>query len=921
MRPVKLTMSAFGPYAGIVTLELDKLGKSGLYLITGNTGAGKTSIFDAITYALFGEASGDNRASTTFRSKYAVPETPTEVELLFEYRDKLYRIKRNPEYVRPKLKGDGFAVKKANAELYYPDRTVVTKLKEVNKAVTDILGIDREQFRQIAMIAQGDFLKLLLASTAERKVIFQKIFHTNGYAMLQKRLGEEASVLENEYKRLKQSIEQYVGGIMCNAEDTLSIEAEKAKSGEYTVEEIDVLLKKLIINDEELEEKFKEKYTEADNKLNDITKLLTKAERYSEDKQKLERLIEQMSEETEKHKILKNRAEQEEARQPEIRKLSEITAELKAELPNYTEADNKRNELVRLDECISKTLLSLNDKKRANDKLRNEIEKMKPKLKELENCGEQQAKLDAEKKELSVRIKAVDTLKNELKAIKQLKAGLVSAQKDYLSFYKDSERQRSIYESGYKLYLDEQAGILAQELKENEPCPVCGSIHHPTPAHKSEKAPSENQLESMRKNSEAAEKKAAEASSRASGIKSSYNEKRNSVMNFAKQTFETDKYSTVAELLTDKEQENKILSERLNSNEEALKLRITERKRLSESLPKKEEELEKNNKELEQLERSILTSRTERENIQKRLSELDARLKFSSVKEADSEIKRLQDSQRSLENIYRKAKDELNSSEKRIAALQSAAQELKNGMQDKSNIDIASVKEKQTELLNERDMFAENGRRALSRLTANRAVLKNISKNVSAMQKTEERRKWVKALSDTANGTITGKEKIMLETYIQMTYFDRIIDRANIRLMIMSGGQYELKRRRESGNLRSQSGLELDVVDHYNGSEREASTLSGGESFKASLSLALGLSDEIQSSSGGITLDTMFVDEGFGSLDDESLQQAIRALAELTEGNRLVGIISHVSELKEKIEKQIIVEKQITGGSIAEIHI
>ena len=216
MRPVILTMSAFGPYAGKVTLELDKLGKSGLYLITGNTGAGKTSIFDAITYALFGEASGDNRTSTTFRSKYALPETTTEVELVFEYGEKRYRIKRNPEYIRPKLKGDGLAVKKANAELYYPDGTVVTKLKEVNKAVTDILGVDREQFRQIAMIAQGDFLKLLLASTSERKEIFQKIFHTNGYAILQKKLSEEANRLENEYKYLRQSIDQYINGIICD---------------------------------------------------------------------------------------------------------------------------------------------------------------------------------------------------------------------------------------------------------------------------------------------------------------------------------------------------------------------------------------------------------------------------------------------------------------------------------------------------------------------------------------------------------------------------------------------------------------------------------------------------------------------------------------------------------------------------------
>ena len=341
MRPVILTMSAFGPYAGKVTLELDKLGKSGLYLITGNTGAGKTSIFDAITYALFGEASGDNRTSTTFRSKYALPETPTEVELVFEYGEKRYRIKRNPEYIRPKLKGDGLAVKKANAELYYPDGTVVTKLKEVNKAVTDILGVDREQFRQIAMIAQGDFLKLLLASTSERKEIFQKIFHTNGYAILQKKLSEEANRLENEYKYLRQSIDQYINGIICDDDNVLSIEVRKAKNGECTAEETDILLEKLIMNDKKYEEELSEKYAEADKRYNDITKLLTKAERYKEDEKKLEKLTAQLVEETVKSSEFKSRVQQEEARQPEIKKLSESIAELKAELPDYTEADSK----------------------------------------------------------------------------------------------------------------------------------------------------------------------------------------------------------------------------------------------------------------------------------------------------------------------------------------------------------------------------------------------------------------------------------------------------------------------------------------------------------------------------------------------------------------------------------------------------
>ena len=223
MRPNKLIMSAFGPYAGRVELNLDKLGKSGLYLITGDTGAGKTTIFDAITYALFGEASGDNRETTMFRSKYADLDTPTLVELYFSYGDKEYYVKRNPEYERPRTRGDGVTTEKANAELKLPDGRIITKLKEVNNAIVEILGVDRNQFTQIAMIAQGDFLKLLLASTDERKKIFQKLFKTQNYYVLQEKLKSESGKLSHEYDEIKSSIEQYINGIACNEDNVLSI--------------------------------------------------------------------------------------------------------------------------------------------------------------------------------------------------------------------------------------------------------------------------------------------------------------------------------------------------------------------------------------------------------------------------------------------------------------------------------------------------------------------------------------------------------------------------------------------------------------------------------------------------------------------------------------------------------------------------
>ena len=240
-------------------------------------------------------------------------------------------------------------------------------------------------------------------------------------------------------------------------------------------------------------------------------------------------------------------------------------------------------------------------------------------------------------------------------------------------------------------------------------------------------------------------------------------------------------------------------------------------------------------------------------------------------------------------------------------------------MQDKDEFDADAAVERRNEIVQKRSALESEFRDLHHRTETNREVLRQIEKQSAAIADVEKRWMMVGPLADTANGNLSGKEKIMLETYVQMAYFDRIIERANTRFMVMSGGQYELKRRREADNNRSQSGLSLDVVDHYNGTERSVKTLSGGESFKASLSLALGLSDEIQASAGGIQLDTMFVDEGFGSLDEESLQQAMRALNGLAEGNRLVGIISHVPELREKIDRQIIVRKDRSGGSRVEV--
>ena len=294
-------------------------------------------------------------------------------------------------------------------------------------------------------------------------------------------------------------------------------------------------------------------------------------------------------------------------------------------------------------------------------------------------------------------------------------------------------------------------------------------------------------------------------------------------------------------------------------------------------------------------------------------------LRFGGKAEAEQAVLSIEKVMAEMKADFNRAQKALADSKERIAGYKASIERLSKQISSDCVLDKEMEQKKKEALIEKKRAEDADSKVLHSRIEANQLALANIRAKVGELGVLETHYAWVKALSNTANGTISGKEKVMLETYIQMTYFDRIIARANTRFMVMSGGQYELKRRKEAENNRSQSGLDLDVIDHYNGTERSVKTLSGGESFKASLSLALGLSDEIQASAGGVKLDTMFVDEGFGSLDEESLDQAMKALSSLADGNRLVGIISHVADLKNRIDKQIVVTKQRSGGSRAEI--
>ena len=915
MRPLKLTISAFGSYADKTEIDFEKLGKSGLYLITGDTGAGKTTIFDAITYALYGEASGDNRDDPKmFRSQAAKPSTPTEVSLEFEYSGKIYTVRRNPEYERPKAKGDGMTKQTAKAELICPDKSVLSKPKEINQKINDILGIDRNQFAQIAMIAQGEFRKLLFAGTDERQKIFQKLFHTENYTELQKRLKDKKKEIEDENKAIQSSVKQYISGIESN--DYYQMDVNKAKNGEISVGEIVELLNELIQSDHIKYDELTAIQKEVETKITDINSLLQKAEEYNKHQQALQYNTNRLSQEQEKLSGLQTELEKAKSREPEIDELIKKINVLESQLTKYDELDKKQKDISELDKKIEKYAQQLTRCGELEEDLKKEISALKSEFELLKNCDVKKEKLESMKKELNDNISKISKLEKDMSDFSITERNLEEAQKDYIQKRSAKESKRELYAYHERAYLDAQAGILAENLHEGQPCPVCGSLSHPCLAVKPENAPTKQELDKLKADMEKADNAVAKASETANSLNTLIDEKRKNISVNAKELFDEIDFDKIPESL---EEKNLDCKEKLNKIETELKEienNIQRKNKIEKQIPDKENELSAIADKKAELNKKQLTDEATRKSEKDRVSELLEELgEFDSKSLAKNEIRRLSDIKKDISEKIKRAENNVIDCKNKISGYDSAIKENEKALKDKVEIDIETEKQHKNDLKNQTDELSAQIKSIYSRLDSNKKILTNISEQIENSLETEKKLNYIKPLSDTANGGISGKAKLSLETFIQQTYFDRILERANVRLLMMSDNQYEMKRRREARDNQSKSGLDIDVIDHHTNSERDVKTLSGGEAFKASLSLALGLSDEIQASAGGICLDTMFVDEGFGSLDEESLHQAMKALSTLSKSNKLIGIISHVSELKNQIDKQIIVTKEKDGSS------
>ena len=808
MKPLKLIMSAFGPYAERTEIDFSLLGEQGLYLITGDTGAGKTVIFDAICYALYGETSGGVRDASMLRSQYATADVPTFVELTFCLRGQKYVVRRNPEYRRPAKRGTGTTVERASSELCFPsERQPLTKSGEVDKEIKELLGLDYKQFTQIAMIAQGQFRRFLDTNTEERSKIFRDLFHTVFYQNVQERLKRAAIDKGNECKELQRSTAQFLSGISCESYPEQQAKLSFWRERDFTAcaGEALELLAEVVADDE--------------------------AKREQNAAQKNELLTKQ-----------KNLADQLQV----FAKLDELAAAVrKAQAEEAALARSIEGEAVA---------------KLAREQTLEAAEKALAEAK--------QAQLDVAKEQ-----GAQQRLEMQERALKDLQ--------DMLSRY-NSEKQRHLHKQGeYKqaksiydnneaqaknlrrLFSEAQAGFLAATLAEGQPCPVCGSVTHPNLAHKADDVPTEEAV------------KAAEQA-----VTIAYGE--------------VEKIIEAGKLLKRhcEEQQQQLLAKSMeffsSSDFAALPQRL----------------------------------QTEQQSVNMQLRELGERLRpLQKLAQQESQRDRAVAQQKEL-NAKADAAAQARSHE--LAKVQGQLDEKKRQLEEQqklvAKLDEAALRSQYAELTARVNVLEQEDRRLYAAIEKNQGIAEEVQKSSEKLVQGEQEYRSLKALSDTMNGKLTSKKHVNLETYIQMHYLDKILRRANLRLMQMTCGQYELCRESlantevKTGN--SKTGLDLVVQDHYSGRKRSVKTLSGGESFMASLALALGLADEVQASAGGIQLDAMFVDEGFGSLDDAALQQAIATLQGLSEGHRLVGIISHVHDLMDMIDTQLIVTKKKAADGV-----
>lgn len=933
MRPIKLVLSAFGPYASKIELDLSKLGENGVYLITGDTGAGKTTIFDAITFALFGKPSGDIRDVKTLRSEYAKEEIETYVELDFVYHDEEYHIYRRPEYTYTHVQKNGEVKQRSKATdayLILPNGERIVKPTEVTKQVEQLLGMKRDQFRQIAMIAQGSFLEILNADTKERGKLFEKVFMTSKYSVLMDRLNQMAKESYLALNDAKLRLQQIISDV--RVPDIL--QEQYAQTLEtFAMDDIQPvydLLDEIIASSKESTEKLQKQKAQIQNQLQKSRKEETEKTKQLQDLLSLEKLLKEKPAKEEKANLYAERVKNDgEKYHIQIDALKKEQAQIEHELPEYeslTKLSTKLAEIRKQISIISKDLATKTNFKKQLD------EDIALKQKEAHTLTDSELSLNKvilKQEEIEKKVSAF----HHASMIQSNYQNAVNALKEKTQLLQESTDRKVILQKQYDdaqiSYFANQAGLLALRLTKGEPCPVCGSLEHPRPASHSNKLVTEEEINQYKKKVDQAEKEYQITSKACADASLKMNALQNELELVLKSvTEETVSFEDVQLFIDEHTVQLKKEEKEISTRIKQLQQQSKHYQELQKIIPQLQQKLTAISEEVSQNQIAQTKLSVEYEQLQKQVQEITAKLKYTSETEAKNRISMItkqileyQQQINRLENESKLAMDELVYVSAQIDMLKgkvsSSIDEIPNQQKQLKILqtEIENLQVQQEEILkciHNTEMYESDAQ----------DTKKKIVSESDAYQIKLSRYSSLKELADVAMGNgRSSKEKITLQEYVQIAYLDRMIHKANERYLSMSNQQYQLVRSAGTKDKRSHEALDLDVIDFSNGSIRPVSSLSGGESFIASLALALGMSDEIQSQAGGIQIDTMFIDEGFGTLDQDSLNNAIQTLTNLSGENRLVGIISHVKELKERIHKGIIVTKDLHGshGSIAKV--
>lgn len=986
MKPQKLTVSAWGPYPGEIQIDFQKVGEGGLFLITGPTGSGKTTLFDAISYALYGEVSGSIREENSVRCSFAKPENETFVELEFTHQGKTYHIRRTPRYLRPKKKGNGEVEQKAQAQFWIEGKKVSGTFSEIDESLREILGMDHRQFKQVSMIAQGEFMDLLTADSKKRGEILTRIFRTDLYRRMQEILSAKTKSLEQENRELERLMREAAAGIV--AEGNLELE-EALRTEAVSYEKIVHLLEE----DSRCCKKEQRNLEQQIQDLDEQQKSLTEIESLQD---QIRRKQEQQDENARKEEKLDQRYEQ-------IRKESGSPEDINQEIEELSTKVSQCQDRIRWCEDLekkSKTYQTLCEQKEDLEKQRQQQEKKiaeceqdvtayEETLKNFEDL--QQTKLQAQQQ--------VECKEEELKQVQDFQKDCSKAlsQKEKYRESQDSFLEvESDYEASHAQWQEEAAkrrrsaaGLLAENLQEGEVCPVCGSLHHPHLALLETDVLSEAQLDRLEKESKKLEKKARKASEEAAYQKAQYEslegqlreifldrmqkESEPSIQDVKQKESDHPLPANTLQFLHSGCGEEKPISPTLEGMEKESNFWLAKKEA---ALAEAQEELAAcgcRQKERDRLVAKLEETREKRDTLSEsrkaeaeqyqdllvRVGEAggafkEARNRFQSESLTTEEISKqslLQQKEALDKELDQKKRDrkELDELQKQRASLkvlleegQKEMSELKEKQMQKEEQLSSKQKEKSSykQSFNSQDVSFQAEQSTCTQLMTSQMVQHQKEKlqqkkedcqvrfkcNEQARQSLEGKLKKRSALSKQYGDILDldqaargkNEKNTTFERYVQGVYFDEVLKAANLRLKKMSGERYQMFRVNQVADKRTTNSLDIDVVDFYTDANRRRSvrTLSGGEAFLAALSLALGLSDIIESSNGGIEIEALFIDEGFGTLDEDSLQNAIDTLLSVKTKNQMIGIISHRQELKDRIPKQIVIEKHPEGSSV-----